>query len=531
MPSSARARRRLIVAGAIGLPLLCLVVLGRLLVASAPTAYAWGDGALLELYTLHASRGFWLLGPYSHFGWHHPGPLLFYALLPAYALSGFHAFGLNAGALAINLAAVMVIAWVAARWASPITGCAILLMAAAYLFRVGDIAISYWNPHVVILPLAALMLLCAGVAAGRAAALPAVAAVASFLTQTHVSLVPSVAAMVTVSLMGLAIGRARGAGAVPRRSMGTWIAISAGVLALLWWPSLVEEVHGRPGNLSTLARFFTEPYEAQPWTMATAAWGDAISALFSGDFRIPTGASLQLGDSGMLPMLAAAQLLVLMLAAWDANRRGDRFLASLCWTGVAASLVALWSITRIRAFVGEYMVFWISLVGALNWAALAAAALTRLRGTLHLSLARYRAPGILAVVVVAGFLAGEAAQLHHNTRQPLEDGARSVAALTEALQAHMQRASLERPLVRISGGAWPQAAGVIVRLYKLGVPVSVPPELVEYFGEPLVRSGHDATFYIADTAASAELSKRPGDIVIARHDALSLHADAEPGRE
>ena len=36
------------------------------------------DTALAELYTRHAARGDLLLGPYSRFGWHHPGPLLYY---------------------------------------------------------------------------------------------------------------------------------------------------------------------------------------------------------------------------------------------------------------------------------------------------------------------------------------------------------------------------------------------------------------------------------------------------------------------
>src|SRR5437016_3928499 len=43
-----------------------------------PTA----DAALIELYTMSATRGEQLLGPYSRFRWHHPGPAMFYALVP-----------------------------------------------------------------------------------------------------------------------------------------------------------------------------------------------------------------------------------------------------------------------------------------------------------------------------------------------------------------------------------------------------------------------------------------------------------------
>ena len=50
-----------------------------------------------------ATRGRLLVGPYSRFGWNHPGPFYFYFQAPLYALSGHKAASLYAGALAINL--------------------------------------------------------------------------------------------------------------------------------------------------------------------------------------------------------------------------------------------------------------------------------------------------------------------------------------------------------------------------------------------------------------------------------------------
>jgi hypothetical protein len=73
------------------------------------------DTAVIESYTLYASRARLLVGPYSRYGWHHPGPLYFYLLAPFSVLSGRLATGLNAGALAINLLSVIVIALVVRR--------------------------------------------------------------------------------------------------------------------------------------------------------------------------------------------------------------------------------------------------------------------------------------------------------------------------------------------------------------------------------------------------------------------------------
>ena len=71
-----------------------LIALAR----QAADAPATSDMAVIESYTLLASRAELLLGAYSRFQWHHPGPLYFYLLAPFYALSGEKTAGLDAGA-------------------------------------------------------------------------------------------------------------------------------------------------------------------------------------------------------------------------------------------------------------------------------------------------------------------------------------------------------------------------------------------------------------------------------------------------
>jgi hypothetical protein len=48
------------------------------------------DAAIIELDVRNALDGGQLLGPYSRFGWNHPGPAYFYLLGPAYWLSAPH---------------------------------------------------------------------------------------------------------------------------------------------------------------------------------------------------------------------------------------------------------------------------------------------------------------------------------------------------------------------------------------------------------------------------------------------------------
>src|SRR5579872_1943974 len=54
---------------------------------SAPVAL-YGDDAVNELNLDRALRGRQLLGPYSRFGWHHPGPAFAYLAVPVRAILG-----------------------------------------------------------------------------------------------------------------------------------------------------------------------------------------------------------------------------------------------------------------------------------------------------------------------------------------------------------------------------------------------------------------------------------------------------------
>src|SRR3954471_1723225 len=142
-------------------PVWIAAVCGALALTAAATLVARGgrpvvpvsDTAVIESYTLYASRAQLLVGPYSRYGWHHPGPLYFYLLAPVYVLAGRSTPGLSAGALLINLSSVVLLAWVMVRagdgWLAVMATAAI----AVYAWRLPPLLASAWNPHVVVLPL------------------------------------------------------------------------------------------------------------------------------------------------------------------------------------------------------------------------------------------------------------------------------------------------------------------------------------------------------------------------------------------
>ncbi len=67
-----------------------------------PDVLFTGDGAALELRVLRAVRGVQFLGPYSRFGWSHPGPAYFYLASPFYELFGERGPALNLFAMAVQ---------------------------------------------------------------------------------------------------------------------------------------------------------------------------------------------------------------------------------------------------------------------------------------------------------------------------------------------------------------------------------------------------------------------------------------------
>ena len=76
---------------ALAIPVAVIAV--RLLIAMPRPLISGGDAGFIELGVMKALRGRATLGPYSRFGWFHPGPALYYLFAPVYALAGSRSRG------------------------------------------------------------------------------------------------------------------------------------------------------------------------------------------------------------------------------------------------------------------------------------------------------------------------------------------------------------------------------------------------------------------------------------------------------
>ena len=352
--------RRGVAAAALGLSgVLALVVYAR----TADPAYApAGDIALIESYTIHATHRELFLGPYSRFGWNHPGPLYFFLLAPFYVMSEHRSAGLSAGALAINLAALGVLLWVCARH-SPRGPLSVMVALATLLFtwNAAEMLASQWNPHVLVLPTMAIIVVGAAVAAGivRAAA---GARGARQLRRPDASRPRTRGSRDRRSGERLAlIGLRRPRDAQPRPRIWPVLNATMWLLLVLWLLPIVEELSQPEGNLSRLWMFFAvDESDGQRFRIAFRVWADMMSALVRSDIHVGWGTRVRATPDPWSQAWAIAQTVAVALILVRAVLVRDRFRAALSALLLVASGVGLWSITRIEDDIYDHLVFWVA---------------------------------------------------------------------------------------------------------------------------------------------------------------------------
>lgn len=455
------------------------------------------DTAVIESYTLYASRAQLLVGPYSRYGWHHPGPLFFYLLTPIYALSGSTTSGLNAGALLINLASIGVVLWVVARWAGGWLTIALAGAMTAFVWRVAPVLVSPWNPHVVVLPVIALAVVAAAAASGAVALLPLGAGLASFVMQTHIGVVPDAIAMSAVLASAVWVATRDESG----RRLRALVAAAA-VVATLWAVPLAEQMSATPGNMTALWRFFgSQGRGHQTLAASYAAWSDMVTGVARPDFRVGEGSPFRRSRWRPARSVAAVESAALLVVSLNAFRKRRRFEASFAAVVLLALGVAFGAITRIHDVIVDHEVFWISGLGALAAAAIAAAAAA--------AVTRSDAPRRLVVptVVLAGVVAaaigfGELRSVVRRTFAP-DPARRAAAILGDALDRRV-RAVGARPLIRIDQNEWAVAAGAVLHLQRGRLPYAVEDDWLPMFTEHARATGGE-TVVIAITGREREL--------------------------
>jgi hypothetical protein len=494
-----------------------------------------GDLATSELKVRDLGRTSVLTGLYSRADWSHPGPMIWYLLWPFYRLTGSTGLGLALGALAINGASVAGIAAMARRrGGTPLLVCALLGCALLVRSLGGGFTASYWNPYVTTLPFALLVVLVWGMACRDRWALPVAAGVATFLAQTHVGFVPVALCLLAVGAGALvavtvADGRAADRSAALLRTLVAPAAATAGVLAVLWLPPVIDVLTNEPSNAGRTLAWFRDAAEGvhtlgEGWRVVSAPFG------LRGEWL----AGQEPGPLGLFapsPHLAAAPLPLLLVAVaiaaaalWRWRPREGR---TLVVTLAVVVIVSVLAVARTVGPIFDYRLRWTWVAPMLAFVAVLWAAWLAVVRRWPGAAGRVVLPGLVAaLVVVTGVDAVAAGRVDR-----LAPGDSDImAALVPGVLDELDRAGVgpgDEVLI-----ADPPAAqswfpgGLLVQLDRRGYDARALPERGDQLGDRWVTSGDpDVELVLATDRAALALLDEARWPVVASWSTLPLDDD------
>ncbi|HET7293794.1 MAG TPA: hypothetical protein VFM88_15320, partial [Vicinamibacteria bacterium] len=466
------------------------------------TFRATGDHAAIELYTREAAAGRQLVGPHSRYGFHHPGPAFFYAAVPLYLAVGERYAGIQMTATLI--AAVAFVAMIACAsygaGAAPAWAAAFALSLAVHARGVGSI-VSAWNPNVTALAFGTLLFALACLFAGAMRALPLAVVAGSLAVQSHLGCAPAalILGVLTAAALAWPALRSRARLPVPERRGPYVVAISGGLLIVLWAPTLLDALAPGAGNLGTLAAFLAAPAPGHPLSDAAAVVGGQVPALASGSAR------------GLVAGGLFAAACWTAVAAYRRAAHTTLGLSLLCAAGIVLATV---SAMRAGGPLYPYLIrwswtFWVGIVAALlHVGMLAVGERWQPDARARQLLAGAGAVALAALALAASWRVLQDAE--EDDEHPQLQSER-VERLADALQATLRERGLRRPLIAVADpAAHPLGLGLLLELDKRGASFAAQPFGVFRF-PPAWRPGSEDATLVLDRLAR---SQRRGELVI-----------------
>jgi hypothetical protein len=449
--------------------------------------YPTGDWAVLAMRIADVGHNTPLLGPYSRFGWNHPGPLLYWMLAVPYNLLGGRSVDLLAGSGLFACAvtgAILAIAW--RRGRLPLVALTSVALAVLVHSMGPSMLRDPWNPYVTLLPLVLFVFLAWSGAEGDRWSWPVLLLTGSFLVQSHVGYTVTVFA-VSATAFALAWQRRQTIPLVSSdRRKRQWFISSLVVVAITCWlPVLIDQFAGS-GNLGAIGSYFLSGSDS-PAGFGTAL-GQAARHLAAPNAPW-LGALEPAGLDGALPGSSALNLVVPVIAfglaafsSWQL-RCGSAFrlqvlVGVLALTGVVAT-------SRITGPLFGYLVRWWWIVACLWWLSIAWSLLSSASRALPISDALRRfAPVALGMVCLLTVI-----QTGRNTTSQISaataPGPSATAILGQLLPTVETELAGSGPvIVKSNGSVWGSYADAVrLDLERHGVQVVVEDSESYRFGD------------------------------------------------
>lgn len=437
-----------------------------LLLTQHSAATLWGDQALLNLASHRAADLHQLRGVYSRYGFHEPGPAVFYVLAPFVAMLEGTGRGAYLGSAAVNATAAGAVAWlVVARFgASAGLWAAAVVDLYAYFLDVRLLR-QPWNPYLIVVPMVLFVVLWVLSLLRTRGAWLWLSVVGSYEVQTHLAtgffVVGMVAVAATIALVRS--GRDHSLGEAVRDWRRPARMAGAAMLVAVWVPTVVEMLVDRPNNVLLLWRFFTSIHAEPSLRSAVGMAASAISVVPLGN-RVYTLVIHR--NHSALAAEAVALVALSLVALAVGHRRHQPAAAAFVTAATAGVLVGVYSLTRAAGGVMLYFALWLSFVPVAVLLGLGVAALGRSAGS---GIARWSTTGAVAL---AALLAAVPAVWQSARLPPAGASTHGVANVTASLAyAAEKSATCHGSVVYLHIGnpaLWPEAAGIASVLRRQG---------------------------------------------------------------
>jgi hypothetical protein len=422
----------------------------------------WGDNALIETSVRAVGARSVLLGPFSQWGWRHPGPLYFYLLAGPYRLLGSSYSALLVGPVLVGAASAVGIVLLSARRGGPMLALWASAVVLAFLGATGELAVDVWNPWVTMLPFAFALIAAWTLGAGELWALPLFAGLATFVVQTHLGYAPVLSAAGLLAVISVVWTTRRDVDTPNRwQPLRRTIVWTLALLALLWLAPALEQLLHDPGNARDVAAFFGSAEGEHSLSDGVDAAATYIAAIPA---RVVDGAGIfDAAGRSATAWPTIVSVLGLVAAGVTAWWRRHRSLAVLVMIVIAAWLVAIVSVSRIVGTIEEYLLDWIAAIGIPLWIAVGLAVLVAAKGV-----DRTHVPGwarVTAAVLTTLVLGALVAHTFTAFRDVDDPDPTSVMAtrLTDAVRSELPRDRSVPVVIRVREDPelTPWAAGIL----------------------------------------------------------------------
>lgn len=393
----------------------------------------------------------------------HPGPSLWFAMYPVYALLGRTSAALMVAVTSVHVAAIAGALVLARRRG----GVALLLLVAALaavLVRSSGpmFFIEPWNPWLAVFPFLVFLFATWEVAEGRLALLPLAVVTGSHCVQCHTGYL-----VVVLGLLGAGVVSgvvvARRAEHRPWAPIARRVGIGGAAGVAMWALPLIDQFTREPGNMSILAQNFgspDEPYLAKGLVLrATVSQLSVLGPWLTGPALI---------ERNLLGAVVTAVLWGLAVRA--AVRHRDRTTLTLHALLGLGVVVGLFSMERIFGSYLEYTVRWFWVLGGMVvtgslWT------LWRLRGAAAPATARRMGTLVVAATVLVSAIG--AVQFHDRVELTGRPDSELVGAVVDQVEQGLEPGG--RYLVRwfdpVGLGAVP--FGLVLELARRGFSTGV----------------------------------------------------------